>query len=249
MFPWGPGTDGSFAALSVYMYQHGCRKLAMLSGPNAASEATTNSGISAFKSLGGTVVYTATLPSTAADVSPQVAGAVKSGAQCAIPVVPAAVTIPFVTGLRASDPNMLIASEGLTNAAIDKLSSTFKGTINAYPNYPDESPQTQAFTSALAAYKSGAVADQWSMYAYDAVETVAQVGKGVSDLTAPNLLAALNKATVTPVGFPVPINFGSPKEVPGYARVFNTAIVISMFDGAKYVAVPGTVDVQPYLHG
>ncbi|WP_165818441.1 ABC transporter substrate-binding protein [Frankia canadensis] len=241
-FPFSPGTNGLFAALSTKLYEQKCTKMALLSNTAGASIDTSHAAETAFKQAGGEVVYKATIPPTAADVAPQVVALLKAGAKCVVSVIPPAVQLNFIKAAYAADPTLPIGLGGLDDEVVAKLGPAGQNLVRAEASYPAASDQMKPFVAALHAFNPAAVVSAWSLNTYSGVEAIAEAAKGLDKTDGASLIAALDKTSVTLSGYPKPIDFTKPLAIKGWSRLFNSEVVVSHFQGDHFVAYPGTVD-------
>ncbi|WP_165818156.1 ABC transporter substrate-binding protein [Frankia canadensis] len=247
-FPFGAGSTGNFTGVTIKLYEQGCKKLGSIASVAAASIDTGKSVENAFKHLGGEVVYTATIPPTAADVSPQVAALVKSGAECVVTTIPPAVELSFIKAAYAAAPDMPIGLAGIDDEVAAKVGPAGKNIVKGDTAYPATSNELKPFVEALHAFNASAAVSSWSLNAYDGVEVIAQAAKGLDKVDAASITAALSKSTSVKVtGYPEPIDFSKPQPVKGLPRLFNPNVVVSHFDGKHFIAFPKPVNVLSAL--
>ncbi|SNQ45249.1 conserved exported hypothetical protein [Frankia canadensis] len=240
-FPFGAGSTGNLVGVAIELADQKCTKAGVITGVDSTSNATGEAVKAAFKQRNVDVVYTTTIPPTAADVSPQTAALVKAGAKCVVTVIPPAVKLSFIKAAYAADDSMLIGLSGLDDPAAAKLGPASKNLVKGDTVYPATSDQLKPFVADLHAFNASGVVSTWSLNAYTGVQAIAQVAGGLDKVDGASLTAALNKAAVTLTGYPKPVNFSKPLAIKGITRMFSTDVVTASFDGAHFIAYPQPV--------
>jgi ABC-type branched-subunit amino acid transport system substrate-binding protein len=246
-FAFGPGTTGVYAAVATEMHDQGCTKLAQVSTTATAAATAVAAEKIAFTQAGGSVVYTATIPPTQADLTPQVTALNRSGAQCVVDLLPASQALGFIPAAHASNPSMLISATSLPEATLAKLGAASKVLIGGNGTYPAMSTELAPMVQALHAENPSAPVSFGSVTAYSGVEAIAQAATGLTSVDGASVTAALDKATVSPVAFAGPISFTTPLPVKGWSRLFNAKAIMCHFDGRHWIAYPQPVDTLPTL--
>ncbi len=246
LFPVGADGASAFAGIGAIAVSRGCTNPAVIisaSGTPLNNEAI-KTGIVA---NGGTVAIE--LQAAGSDFAPLVESALSAGADCiATGVSPAefgpllaavAGRVP-VTTVDGSLPEALLAALGTAADGVQVVSGFL------LPGSGD--PAVLALQEAAAEVAPDVSLDHFWFTGYSSVHIVAEVLKGLDEVTPEAVLEALPSLGAYDTGVGPVVDFSATNPVPGFSRVFNPLLYVWEIKDGKYTLLQDDpINVQPAL--
>jgi ABC-type branched-subunit amino acid transport system substrate-binding protein len=246
-YPLSPGPLG-FAALASRAVEDGCESFAVLRYDIPAAAVAVDLINAGLAPDGKKVDAEIKVPTTTTDFSSAAQQA--SEFDCQFLALPAEQTIGVAAaGTQLGLENRYYALAGtVTDTALAAAGPALEGVVSAVP-YPAKS--SSVWDEARAALPEDTdlsfvyLQNGWAAYA-----AFADVASEVDDLTAANLIEALDSATaVDPDGIIAPVDFANEFPAPGLNRAFNTNLYFVRVVDGKIEPDGDPVDVAPLMGG
>jgi ABC-type branched-subunit amino acid transport system substrate-binding protein len=247
--------DGIYTGLGLATAKSGCKRVGILSLDAPSSMPYVNY-VRAGVQQGGAQLETPTLvPPTAVDMAPYVTRAESKPIDCLVFNLLPNDTVSVVNAAASTGKNVKLASIEIEVAqALGQLGSKADGMIVGTPildatlDPPASAPESlKLYAQQMKQYQPGKAADSFSLQGWEAVEMLAQAGKGLTDLTPKTLVAALDKLDWNP-GISGRANWGAAAPVAGLPRLRNTSEwVATVKDGKVTLTSTTPIDVGPAL--
>ena len=247
----GEGVD-AFAAASMALAQQGCKHIAVVVTAAAGTEKINAAQLEAGIRAGGAkVAGSFTVPATAVDFAPTVAAVRSAGADCIASGTSPAQTGSLIAAANTGSPKLKIAEAegGVPPALVKALGKAANGLIATSGLLPATAAQgaVPKLLQTMQTEYPKVPFDTFAEIGYASVNVVAQAAKGLKDVTASSLTAALPKVTGFDTGLGPVLNL-STAPVSAYPRLFDDKDYVYVAKNGVYVlASPTPIDTTPAL--
>jgi ABC-type branched-subunit amino acid transport system substrate-binding protein len=245
------GGDGAstFTGIGAALAKQGCKNIAILLSAQStpANAPQIQAGI---LSEGAKVATTLNAPANGADWAPTVAAARAAGADCIAAGTGPSETGPLISAIKAGPAMTLaVADGGLPDVVLSQIGAAADGVLAITGFLPAGSGGGgDKLGAKIQATAPNTPNDQFAKTGYASVQIVAEASKGLPDVTAASLSAALPGITNFDTGFGPVVSFATPNTIPGYERIFNPKVYIMEAKAGAYgLAQPDPIDMTAAL--
>lgn len=243
-FVLGGDPASGFFGLTKALTAKGCKKAGAVAEDFAGAHQAEKLFQLGMVAAGGHYGAPVFAPQNAADFAPAVASAIGKGDDC-IGIVSAPASAAKVIGAVAqSGKQITVGSVNtiLPAQIISALGARADGVLSTSSFFPFTSDEPGIVTLKGAAQKlqPGGVLDDFVLTGYVAVKVVEQAAKGVVDLNAATLLAALPSVKGYDTGVGAVIDLSRPNPAKAFARIFNTKVYSLVARGGVFVLAVAT---------